>query len=158
MLSQPEVAGSITGDGVYEAGYELLLSALANEGFSFVSWTSNGEVISEATDYSFTMPAQDVTLVAVFEEVVVEPETFILSLVASPEGAGVLTGDGEYQAGQEVLLSALANEGFTFVSWTSNGEVISEAADYSFTMPAQDVTMVEVYDEVEVEPETFILS
>ena len=52
-----------------------------------------------------------------------------------------MAGDGGRQDGLEVLLSALANEGFTFVSWTSNGEVISEASDYSFTMPAQDVTL-----------------
>ncbi|NLM92919.1 MAG: T9SS type A sorting domain-containing protein, partial [Bacteroidales bacterium] len=158
LVASPEGAGILTGDGEYLAGQEILLSAVAAEGFAFLNWTSDGEVISEAADFSFTMPAQDVTLVAVFEEVVVEPDTFILSLEASPEGAGTLGGDGEYLAGQEILLSAVAAEGVTFLSWTSNGEVISEAADFSFTMPAQDVTLVAVFEEVVVEPETFTLS
>jgi len=158
LLATPDGAGTLEGAGEYEEGDEVAVSASASEGFTFVNWMRDGEVVFDAPDFSYTMPAEDVTLVANFEEVIVEPETFMLSLVASPEDAGTLIGGGEYQEGTEVQISASANEGFTFLNWTHNGNVVSLNPEFSFTMPAEDVTLVANFEEVIVEPETFILT
>ncbi|MBW6499299.1 MAG: InlB B-repeat-containing protein, partial [Bacteroidales bacterium] len=121
---------------------EVQVSASASEGFTFVSWTLDGAEISGAANFTYTMPAEDVTLVANFEEIVVEPETFMLTLEASPTGAGTLNGDGEYEEGEMVLVEAVASEGYYFLNWTWNEMTVSASEQFMFTMPAEAVTLV----------------
>lgn len=71
--------------------------------------------------------------------------TFTLSLSVSPAGGGTasdLTGTGPYEEGESVSLSATAATGFTFVSWTRNGLIISTDAAFTYVMPASNVTLV----------------
>jgi uncharacterized repeat protein (TIGR02543 family) len=142
----PVGAGIVTGEGTYEAGDEVNLTATANEGYTFASWTMDGAVLSTEAFYNFTMPAEDVTLVANFNEVL--PEMYQLTLEVSPVGAGIVTGEGTYEAGDEVNLTATANEGYNFASWTRDGAVLSTEAFYNFTMPAEDITLVANFNEV----------
>ena len=65
----------------------------------------------------------------------------ILSLEISPSGAGQAGGEGEYLRGQDVRLTATANEGFAFESWTLNGNVLSTDTAYIFTIPGNDITL-----------------
>ena len=134
----PEGAGTTTGDGTYVFGEEVTVSAMANEGFEFEQWTDNdGVVLSEEEEYSFQMPASDFTVVAHFV-----PLTFELSLNVFPEGSGTVSGAGIYPFGEEVSVTAIANEGFIFENWTdNNGVVLSEDEQYSFIMPAQDLVL-----------------
>ncbi|MFP4471865.1 MAG: FISUMP domain-containing protein, partial [Bacteroidales bacterium] len=64
-----------------------------------------------------------------------------LALIADPAGAGTVTGAGQYEAGQQVNITAEANEGWEFVHWTDDDGVVSEVANFTFTMPAEDVTL-----------------
>ncbi|MFO8066103.1 MAG: T9SS type A sorting domain-containing protein, partial [Bacteroidales bacterium] len=65
----PAGAGTISGDGVYNMGDEVVVNATANEGFLFVNWTnSESTEVSVDAEYIFTMPAADVELTANFEE------------------------------------------------------------------------------------------
>ena len=60
--------GTTIGSGSYEKGARVTVSATANKGYSFVNWTKNGQPISVPAVYQFPMPAEDVTLVANFEQ------------------------------------------------------------------------------------------
>ena len=67
---------------------------------------------------------------------------YTLDLAVYPEGAGTLTGAGNHKAGEEVPLTATVTEGFVFVSWTDeDGNEISPDANFTYTMPAEDVTV-----------------
>ena len=77
----PEGAGLVNGEVSWELELEedaeLTLTAVANEGFAFVNWTIAGEEVGDEATLVFVMPAEDVDLVANFEEVVPELHYFL---------------------------------------------------------------------------------
>lgn len=68
MSANPIEGGSVYGAGDYAAGALVNVSALAHEGYQFIHWTLDGQVVSAQSSFAFTMPAADVSLVANFEE------------------------------------------------------------------------------------------
>jgi len=79
ITAAPGVGGAATdetGGSPYAAGAEVSIKAVANPGYSFVSWTAlAGDFDDEnAEETNFTMPAQNVTVTAHFEEVSTPPE------------------------------------------------------------------------------------
>lgn len=67
LTTQPLDAGVVQGGGTYTEGYQVNISAVANESFEFVSWiTDTGILVSEQPDFVYTMPPVDITLMAVF--------------------------------------------------------------------------------------------
>ncbi|HOP03091.1 MAG TPA: hypothetical protein PL017_03610 [Tenuifilaceae bacterium] len=70
-----------------------------------------------------------------------EEPTYTLTVTVSPEGAGTVTGAGEYEEGKVVALTATANEGYEFVNWTIGDTELSTEASYSYTTTAADVTI-----------------
>jgi hypothetical protein len=64
--------------------------------------------------------------------------TYTLSILVNPFNSGTATDDtdeGPYPAGAEIELSALPASGWSFVSWTVNGDTVSESDSFTFTMP-----------------------
>ena len=75
-----------------------------------------------------------------------------LTLSVNPENAGAVTGAGKYPEGQEVELTATANEGFEFVNWTDGeGVEVSDAAAFTYIMPAGDITLTANFSEESVD-------
>ena len=72
-LPDPPSAGRVDGAGVYRDNADVTLTAVVtNMGYSFCCWTnSNGVVVSEEPEYSFTVTA-DATYTAVFTGNVVQ--------------------------------------------------------------------------------------
>lgn len=69
--------------------------------------------------------------------------TYQLLLEVSPELAGQVEGAGEYQEGEQVVLTATPAWGYYFVHWTlADQTVVSTNASFSYTMPAEDVTLI----------------
>ncbi len=68
LLIEPSDAGTVTGAGQYEPGEIVLVTATANPGWQFDAWTDDDGILSNAPEFSYTMPLQDVTLTAIFEE------------------------------------------------------------------------------------------
>jgi uncharacterized protein (TIGR02145 family)/uncharacterized repeat protein (TIGR02543 family) len=64
-----------------------------------------------------------------------------LDLIAEPTEAGTVEGAGQYEEGEEISVSAIENSGWEFVSWTDANGVVSEVANFTYTMPAEDVTL-----------------
>ena len=54
-------------EGVYEAGAEVTLRAVANEGYEFVKWNINNKIVGEEEEYTFTVTT-DVEIVAHFKK------------------------------------------------------------------------------------------
>lgn len=58
---------------------------------------------------------------------------YTINASPNPEEGGTVEGAGnQYPLGSECVLTATANEGFVFESWTEDGEVVSEEPTYSF--------------------------
>jgi uncharacterized protein (TIGR02145 family)/uncharacterized repeat protein (TIGR02543 family) len=133
----PAGAGTVTGAGQYQAGQQVNITAAANLGWAFVNWTDDDGIVSEAPNFTYTMPASDVTLTANF----VTTTTHNLNLDVNPAGAGTVTGAGLYNSGQQVNISALANTGWEFVNWTDDDVIVNELAVFTYTIPTADVTL-----------------
>ena len=127
---EPENSGTITGEGSYDHGSSVSLTATANIGYTFVNWTEGGTEVSTDAEYTFTA-TDDRTMVANFSL-----NSYTISASAEPENSGTVIGGGDYDHGTSVSLTATANEGFTFVNWTEGGTEVSTDAEHTFTATA----------------------
>ncbi|TCO11024.1 putative repeat protein (TIGR02543 family)/predicted secreted protein (Por secretion system target) [Natronoflexus pectinivorans] len=62
----PEGAGNVSGEGIYNMNDEVTLEATANDGYEFVSWNNGEEILSVNAFYVLTMPANHINLSANF--------------------------------------------------------------------------------------------
>ena len=63
------------------------------------------------------------------------PATYYsITATANPANGGAVNGAGSYALGATCTLSASANSGYSFTSWTKNGVTISTNSTYSFTV------------------------
>ena len=56
----------------------------------------------------------------------------VVTAIANPAEGGEITGAGEYNAGDDVTLTAIPNKDFVFLNWSENGEVLSTDNPYTF--------------------------
>ena len=124
----PNVGGTVTGGGNYMEGEQCTVTATANNGYTFVQWTENGNQVSTDASYTFTVTGNR-TLVAEFQI-----QSYTISAAVNPSNSGVITGVGDYEYGQSCTLVTTANEGYTFINWTEDGNVVSTNANYIFTV------------------------
>ena len=94
---------------------------------------------------SFVMPAQDVTITAVFEQIAVE-ETYQITVDAMENGT-IQVDKAEAKEGEQVNVTIVPNEGYQLQegSLMANGTPIE---GNSFVMPAQDVTITAVFEKI----------
>ena len=127
--ASPAYAGTVSGAGTYYYLTEHTLTATPNNGFHFVNWTKNGQVVSTEASFTITV-TQDETYVANFESNVYQVTAF-----ANPAEGGSVSGSGTYNYGQTCVLEAAPNEGYHFVSWTdANDQVVSTSIAYLFNV------------------------
>lgn len=124
--ANPTEGGSITGAGTYNYGQTCTLNALANDGYNFVNWTENGNVVATTANYTFPVTSNR-NFVANFEI-----KTLEIKASVNPAEGGTITGDGVYNYGDEVTLTVSRNEDYAFLNWTENGIVVSEEESYTF--------------------------
>ena len=126
--ANPAEGGEVSGGGIYDTGTTCTLAAIANEGYSFINWTENGEVVSTEAVYSFTVTS-NATFVANFQL-----NSYEITVAANSEEGGTIAGAGIYNHFETCTLTATPNEGYVFLNWTENGTVVSADAEYSFTV------------------------
>lgn len=128
VSANPSNGGTVTGGGNFTYGQSCTVTATANTGYTFSNWTENGNVISSNATYTFNVEGNR-NLVANFTE-----NTYTITVSADPSNGGTATGGGTFTYGQNCTVTATANTGYTFTNWTENGNVVSNNADYAFTV------------------------
>lgn len=128
VIISPEDGGSVIGGGQYGLGTLVSLVAEPNEGYSFVSWTESGEIISVDPSISF-ISQRDRELVANFVL-----NTYSIQAYANSSDWGTVSGSGTYDHGTVCTLTAVPNEGFGVLNWTKDGVVVSTEPTHSFTV------------------------
>ncbi len=126
--ANPAIGGNVSGAGTYTYGQTCLLTATASEGYTFVNWTKNGDVVSSNPNYSFTV-TEDANFVANFSLI-----SYTITATANPTNGGTVSGAGTYNHFEICTLIATPDENFIFVNWTKNGEEVSTSPVYSFTV------------------------
>jgi uncharacterized repeat protein (TIGR01451 family) len=118
--------GSASGGGMYGCGSTATVMATPDSCHTFVNWTENGNPVSTDASYSFTVSGNR-TLVANFA-----PITYTITANAGPGGSA--SGGGQYECGSTATVMAKPDNCHTFANWTENGNVVSNNAEYSFTV------------------------
>ena len=138
----PSGAGTATANKTTAAaGDTVTLTATANPGYRFTSWTSvSGGTFanSSSANTTFTMPAGDVTVTANFVQV--------YTVTVSSMAGGTATADKTTAAeGETVTLTATPDSGYHFDGWrVVSGTVTIQ--DNKFTMPAGNVEIQAIFD------------
>ena len=126
--TSPFDGGTISGAGTYDKGSICTLTATANEGYTFMYWTEDNEVVSTQSEYSFRV-RKDRDLIGHFSMPIQ------VEVVLDPVGSGTVSGAGEYAYGSTCTLTATPNEGYDFICWRkTNGSVVTTASTYTFTV------------------------
>ena len=125
---QPTEGGIVMGAGQYDYGSMATLTAVPNETYYFINWTENGELVSTQPEYSFLVTS-DHHLVATFAQ-----SCFVVEAEAEPAEGGYVTGAGNYIEGSTCHLEARHVNGYVFVNWTEDGNVVATQPDYSFVV------------------------
>ena len=139
---------TITGNGVYEEGKTVTITAKAKEGYRFVNWKNGEEVFSTEADTTFTV-TKDLDLVAHFEKIPNAMETFTVSLsVNNPEwGIASQIGNGTYDKEEEVSIIAFPETGYRFVNWTKGETIFSSDMIYRFAV-TENLELVANFEKV----------
>ncbi|MCR4847727.1 MAG: C10 family peptidase [Bacteroidales bacterium] len=129
VSASPSDGGSVTGGGGYNYGDTCTLTATANTGYTFQRWTlQNGTEVSADSSYSFTV-TESASYIAHFQI-----NSYTITVSADPENGGIVTGGGTYNYGSTCTVMATPNTGYDFINWTENDSVVSEEANYFFTV------------------------
>ena len=126
--------GSAVGGGRFEAGQNVTLRATPDAEASFVAWKANsasGQVLSTQNPYSFTVE-QNMTICAVFQGG--PTPHYDINLSADPSDGGTVSGGGSKEEGSSCSVVATPAEGMMFDGWFENGQLVSNAASYTFTV------------------------
>ncbi|MBR5240461.1 MAG: hypothetical protein IKW05_00845 [Muribaculaceae bacterium] len=107
-----------------EYGDNVTLTATPEEGYLFVNWTLNGEVLSTESSYTATITANS-NYVATFTKIV-----YTVSVSSDTKGTAIASSTN-VEHGDNVTLTATPNEGYSFVNWTQNGEEVSTENPYT---------------------------
>jgi uncharacterized repeat protein (TIGR02543 family) len=154
MAASPTAGGTATdetGTSPYAEDTDVSIKAVANTGYEFAGWTAPAGTFADANaaETTFTMPAEDVTVTANFVAL------YDLTMAADPVAGGTATdetGASPYAEDTDISIKAVANAGYEFSSWTAPAGTFADAgaAETTFTMPGQDVTVtanfIPVYD------------
>ena len=128
----------------YHYGDTVILFALANPGWTFTGWW--GAAYGLINPKTITILG-DTVVTANFIEV--PPDEYTLSVAVDPVEKGTVDVNplkATYQCGDEVILTAIPNPGWTFTGWT--GDVISTANPLTITMNGnKSITAIFTQDE-----------
>lgn len=76
-----------------------------------------------------------------------ETERYNIIVSANNNEWGSVSGGGVYEVGETCTIRATANDGYVFVNWEENNTVVSEGAEFSFTVE-RDRTLVATFDAI----------
>ncbi|TVQ83175.1 MAG: hypothetical protein EA393_15920, partial [Bacteroidetes bacterium] len=122
----------------------IILFTDASGMVSFEALNGSYSFIAEKEGYSSVEESFIVDGDAISIPVILQGETltFTLDISANPQDGGFVSGAGQYEPGEEVLVNANPAATFEFVNWTDEEDnIISIQPEFIFTMPAEDVEL-----------------
>lgn len=167
--ASPKKGGSVSPSSIHQisAGATTFCYATPKTGYRFKQWMVGDSVVSTASSFTYTMPEENVTLIAYFDWIGNEgynPENpgdpFIdgyqhkVTLYATPSAGGRFNSSSFYLSeGKTTNVYAYPSSGYRFVSWKQNGKIVSTKNPMEISMGTEDLeyTAQFVYDPVNPE-------
>ena len=146
------------GTSMQVVGNTIWMEAWYGGSYRFKHWTANGEVVSTDQYFSYTMPDNDVDMVAVYEFNPSNPgdpasaeNAYKLTLESKPANVGSfnLKKISKIQADSTIWLYVYNNysyNGYVFREWQVDGQRVSNQREFEFEMPSKNITLTAVFD------------
>ena len=121
---------------------ETKYNSITKETGEDIVWKDEAEkVVVSGNKYT---PTEDIELTATINKV------YNIKTIVTPEGAGDITVKESAAAGETISFTVMANEGYEFISVEgATFEEGEEAGSYTFTMPAEDITITATFKATE---------
>lgn len=164
--ASPKQGGSVSPTSMQQlsAGVTTNCNATANAGYKFKQWMVGDKVVSTESNFTYTMPEENVTLIAYFDWVGNDgynPENpgdpfadgyqHKVTLYATPSAGGSFNSSSFYLTeGKKTNVYAYPSSGYRFVSWKQKGKIVSIQNPMEITMGTENLeyTAQFVYDPV----------
>ena len=132
--------GEIRGNHKYYLPNETVtLEAVPNDGYKFVKWNDG----STENPRSFIALEND-TIIAEFTTATYKVD------ISCDEEYGIVTGEGEYEFGTFVTITAIANECSKFYYWIHNGYYFSDENPCTFKIGAKDYNIEAIFEKIPI--------
>jgi len=139
---QPEGGSVLANRSNATYGDQVSLTSVPSTGYRFVSWnvTADGVPVT-VTENTFSMPAANVTVSAVYEKIV-----YNVNITTNTAGT-ITTNRSNATYGDLVSVSAVPITGYNFERWnvTTDGGQAVTVANNAFVMPAANVSVAAVF-------------
>ena len=137
---KPTAGGKTTGNievsnYMIAAEESVTLVAKTQEGYTFLGWYSNNQLLSDELTFTFDMPASSVVYTAKW---IPCPVTVTVNNTAAGSVSAL---PSTTIVGQEVTVTATTKAGYTFLGWYNGEQVLSDDLEYTFTMPSVATTI-----------------
>ena len=145
------------GTYTFAVGNSAAVTAIANDGYHFVNWTVSmgGVVDSTLTEATYSIDALPAMLAGMTINVIAnfapnagpQPTYWTVTLSSADATMGTVSpeGDTEVLDGTSFTAHATANEGYRFVAWQSGQTLVSDQAEFTFTVIA-NTALVAVFE------------
>ncbi|MDR1788091.1 MAG: hypothetical protein LBR16_06545 [Treponema sp.] len=139
------------------SGDTVTLTATAGDGRKFVSWSTTGGTLANASApvTTLTMPAANVTVTATFAALAADEYTVTTAVVDNDEDAvgGTITASKGYgKQGDTITLTVTPAKGWKLATnglTTTGGTITGTSSPYTLTMPAAAVTVTATFEKID---------
>ena len=135
-------AGSVSGLGTYNYKDEVTLTVMTNNGYNFLGWYKEDNLLTTDTTYSFSMPCENVLLTPKWDY-------YTVTVTKNDYYAGQVNNYNQTKVavGAIIELSATTNDGYNFLGWYDNEDnLITSDTKYSFIMEKKNVHFIAKWD------------
>ena len=126
-------------------GTVISLKQYTHNGYNFLGWYIDDELVSTSNTFEYTMTNEDVIIIAKYNY-------FTVTTSSSHNNSGTITeyNNTKVSVGSTVKLEATLNPGYNFLGWFVDGECVSEDLVYEFEMTNSNITLTATYEEIPV--------
>lgn len=137
-------AQEINGFTEFSAGNPTLLRTVINAGYGFTGWFEGATPVGGAPDFTYYMPARDVTLTLKLVKF------YTLTIVADPSGGGTAnedSGSTQFTYNQYMRLIAIPNSGYKFTGWYDETDtLLGYELSMVYFMPGRDLVITAKFE------------
>ncbi len=131
---EPEGGGTVEGGGAHKAGRNATLVATPSTGYTFNGWYKDKETEPFSTETTFIFEGEaDRNYTAKFNPAI----TVTVTADNAQGGTVSQSGTGSYMPGENVTLTAITSNGYTFSGWfdvANSASAVSTESSYSFVV------------------------
>jgi len=155
LLSVPYALHAHSSSDTFSGDYEDLDNLPDLDEYVSISGVQHGDMIYFGTDDWALIPiGQDGQILTAKDGIPVwaypedtTPTYYTLSLVSSPEHGGEVIGEGEYYAGERVIVEAIPSEHYSLAHWKdSDDNILGDDLSFEFIMPSKDEALTAYFD------------